>query len=355
MKKITVLLYIFLSIFTSCEEEVDYYDLGVKNLIVVNGRFVDGETPWCQVSRSDIVFDQIKNKITPTTFLPDAKVTANDGNSDFTYVVVGDSAKMEAKGLTPKAGESYTLKASANGLDDVYSTVTIPNKPQASVKLISVEKDKNDWYWDIFENSETGYKATFEINIQDDPNTEDYYQLLIYANTKNYEYEYRVVDTVYTYWAEGHWVEVPQRYMKPYVVDSSMAYEECNFGSDDPVMNWNQSQSNSLFEEVEWNSMNIFNDQLFNGQTSKIRFYIYINKNEIISGPDFSYPVYYELRHINKEMYMYYRTYQKVSENEWTGSLSPYILYCNVENGAGLVAAWSAAKDTLQRPVIPKD
>ena len=111
MKKITALLYIFIFIFTSCKEEVEYEDLGVKNIIVINGRFIDGETPWCQVSRSDIIFDQIKNKITPTVFLPDAKVTASDDNSDYKYVVVADSAMMEAKGLTAKAGETYTLKA----------------------------------------------------------------------------------------------------------------------------------------------------------------------------------------------------------------------------------------------------
>ncbi|MBO7628291.1 MAG: DUF4249 family protein, partial [Paludibacteraceae bacterium] len=100
MKKIAALLYIFIFIFTSCEDEVDYHDLGVKNLIVVNGRFIDGETPWCQVSRSDIIFDQIKNKITPTVFLPDANVTATDGDADYKYTVVADSAMMEAKGLT---------------------------------------------------------------------------------------------------------------------------------------------------------------------------------------------------------------------------------------------------------------
>ena len=116
MKKIAALLYIFIFIFTSCYEEVDYEDLGVKNIIVVNGRFIDGETPWCQVSRSDIIFDQIKNKITPTVYLPDANVTATDGDADYKYTVVSDSAMMEAKGLIAKAGETYTIKAKANGL-----------------------------------------------------------------------------------------------------------------------------------------------------------------------------------------------------------------------------------------------
>lgn len=357
MKKIAALLYIFAFIFISCEEDVDYKDLGVKNFIVVNARFIDGEAPKCQVSRSDIIFDQIQNKVTPTIFLPKANVVANDGNSDFKYVVVSDSAKMEAQGVTTKAGETYSLKVSADGFDDVYSTVTVPSKLKASIKFINLETEKEDLFWDPFEDPvlRNRYRANYEINIQDDPNTEDYYQLLIYTNTKSYEYDFREVDTFYTYWEDGQLIKVPERYMIPYVVDSSMAYEECYFGSDDPVMNWNQTQSNNLLEESDWNSMNIFNDQLFNGQTAKIRFYIYLNNDGITHGADFSYPVYYELRHITKEMYMYYRTYQKVSESDWTGSLSPYMLYCNVENGAGLVAAWSAVKDTLQRPVIPND
>ena len=68
-----------------------------------------------------------------------------------------------------------------------------------------------------------------------------------------------------------------------------------------------------------------------------------------LSGIDFN-TIDFEVRHINKEMYMYYRTSQLVRDNDYNGTLSPYILYCNVENGAGMIAAWSAVKAPLKVP-----
>lgn len=338
MKKITVLLYIFIFIFTSCKEEVDYEDLGVKNIIVINGRFIDGETPWCQVSRSDIIFEQIKNKITPTTFLPDANVTAYEGSSEYKYTVVADNAMMEAKGLTAKAGATYTLKAKAKGLEDVYSTISVPNKPKAEFRLVNVETQTNEYAH--------GHKITYELNIQDDPNTEDYYQIILYSIKMQYQYEYGIIDTIEGYWVDNVWIP-PHEVYGFYIVDSSIVYNKPYelLQTDDPVMNWN----NNMFDYSEENEMNIFNDQLFNGQTSRIKFYMYISQEEPFNRVDID-SLEYEVRHINKEMYMYYRTYQLIRDNNQYTTNSPYMLYCNVENGAGLIAAWSAVKGPLKLP-----
>ena len=367
MKKIAALLYIFIFIFTSCYEEVDYEDLGLKNIIVINGRFIDGETPWCQVSRSDLIYDQIKTRITPTVFLPDANVTATDGDADYKYTVVADSAMMEAKGLIAKAGETYTLKAKANGLEDVYSTVTVPNKPKAEFRMVNneqiIEVNERGYYYILpYEENQkdtTVYnKVTYELNIQDDPDTEDYYQIVFYANQMRYQYE-TVLDTVEGYyWLDGKWVKTEPYIVTNYkVIDSSMVYDKVPYDlikTNDPVMNWNKNQSDdNLFEDYEENENNIFNDQLFNGQTSKIRFTMNISRgaNAYNRGVDIN-TLDYEVRHINKEMYMYYRTYQLVKDNDYNGTLSPYILYCNVENGAGMIAAWSAVKAPVKVPQI---
>lgn len=343
MKKITVLLYIFIFIFTSCKEEVDYEDLGVKNIIVINGRFIDGETPWCQVSKGDIIFEQTKTRITPTTFLPDAYVTATEGSSEYKYTVVADNAMMEAKDLIAKAGETYTLKAKVNGLDDVYSTISVPSKPKADFRLVSVESTSNEYAH--------GHKITYELNIQDDPNTEDYYQFILYSVKMQYKYEYGIVDTFDGYWMDSIWVPSHEVYGLK-VVDSAFVYSKPDelLQTEDPVMNWNQNPSdNILLDYPEENEMSIFSDQLFNGQTSKIKFYMYIFKEEPFIRVDID-SLEYEVRHINKEMYMYYRTYQLIRENDWNTSQSPNMLYCNVENGAGLIAAWSAVKKPLKLP-----
>ena len=340
MKKITALLYIFIFIFTSCKEEVEYEDLGVKNIIVINGRFIDGETPWCQVSRSDIIFEQTKTRITPTTYLPDANVTASEGSSEYKYTVVADNAMMEAKDLIAKAGETYTLKAKANGLDDVYSTISVPSKPKADFKLVSVDT--------LYTH---GHKVTYELNIQDDPNTEDYYQIILYSIKMQYKYEYGIVDTVDGYWMDSIWIP-PHEVYGLKVVDSAFAYNKPYelLQTEDPVMNWNQNQTdNILCDYPGENEMSIFNDRMFNGQTSKIKFYMYIFKEEPFIRVDID-SLEYEVRHINKEMYMYYRTYQLIMDNDQYRTNSPHMLYCNVENGAGLIAAWSAVKKPLKLP-----
>lgn len=340
MKKITALLYIFIFIFTSCKEEVDYEDLGVKNIIVINGRFIDGETPWCQVSRSDIIFEQTKTRITPTTYLPDANVTVSEGSSEYKYTVVADNAMMEAKDLIAQAGETYTVKAKANGLDDVYSTISVPSKPKAEFKLVSVDT--------MYDH---GHKITYELNIQDDPNTEDYYQIILYSVKMQYKYEYGIIDTIDGYWKDNIWIPSHEVYGLK-VVDSAFVYNKPYelLQTEDPVMNWNQNQSdNILFDAPEENEMSIFNDQLFNGQTSKIKFYMYIFNEEPFIRVDID-SLEYEVRHINKEMYMYYRTYLLIKDNDQYRTNSPHMLYCNVENGAGLIAAWSAVKKPLKLP-----
>lgn len=366
MKKIACLLYTFLVVFASCEDEVDYQDLGLDNFIVVNASFIDGETPWCQVSRSDIVFDQIKKKMTPTVFFPNANVAVTGGNADYRFSVIGDSAKMEAKGLIAQAGETYTLKAHVDGFDDAYTIVTVPNKPKAEIKIVNVETkyyDADIFYFIDPSESPVLYNITYELNIEDDPNTEDYYQISFLVNSMHYKYEYGVVDSTYGYWDhdsqmwiyDGKWHEKYDYYP----VDSFMQYDESDYliVSDDPVMNWNKRQSDdNLLGAYDGNPMNIFNDQLFNGQTSKIRFSMTIvgNSSESYLSNIFQDPIYFQLRHITKETYMYYRTSQLVYENDMSGSLSQYMLYCNVEHGAGLVAAWSTLKGVVEVPSIVK-
>lgn len=309
MKKKVVLLFIFISSFTSCEEEVDYNDLGVKNLIVLNGRFVDGENPWCQVSRSDIIFEQINSAISPTTFLPDAIVSVNEGSSEYIYNVVADSAVMEAEALTVKAGGTYKLRASANGFEDVYSTITVPTKPKADFRLVSKEPEL-----EISVGNFLRYKIYYELNVHDDPDTEDYYQI------------------------------------KFGTVDSTMTFEETirPLWTNDPVFKGKQSQlEDNLLSDKTNERTGIFSDELFNGQTSKISFfkYTYDSGYDMENGEQ----LYYEVRHISKEMYMYYKTLQNVRDNEMNGSLAPYMLYCNVENGAGLVAAWSSIRGEVKK------
>lgn len=197
---------------------------------------------------------------------------------------------------------------------------------------------------------------TYELNVQDDPNTEDYYQLVFYAMAMEYKYE-TIIDTVPGYWYGDEWIE-PYEVYTYNVIDSAMVYKEIPtyslLNSDDPVMNWNKKESdneNMMFDVYEPSYMNIFNDKQFNGQTSKIRFYMNLYEKGYIGGRKIdTKTIDFEVRHITKETYMHYRTYQQVKDNDYSGSLSQYILYCNVEKGAGLIAAWSAVKAPLKIP-----
>ncbi len=355
MRKLVALLYIFAFILTSCEEEVDYKDMGIKNIIVVNGRFIDGETPWCQVSRSEILFDQIHDKIKPTVFLPNSDVTAETDNQTFKYVVIGDSAKMKANGLVARAGETYTIKASANGFENVYSTVRIPEKPIAEFKFTGFEiKEYNDFFYgpSVF--------ANYELEIQDDPNSEDYYHFQICGKHMEYISDYVTIDTIYGNWWNDIWYDYYNIRKDWIAVDSFITYGPMEYvwSSNDPVMNWNKNPSEGddmLFTNYERNIHHIFNDMMFNGQTSKIRFCVNVTDDIWGNSIKKADSINVEIHHINKETYMYLRTIENVADNEWIGSLSPYMLYCNVEHGAGLVAAWSKKSIPLVIPEIPEN
>ncbi len=318
MKKITALLYTLVFCLSSCMEEIEYEDMGLDNFIVLNGTFIDGESPWCQVMKSDIIFGNLKKETNIITYLRDASVTATNNGNSYNYSTIGDSAKMQADGLTVAAGGTYKIVAKSNGLDDVSATVTVPSKPTTEFRYVGLE------------NMQDSVIAFYELTITDNGETEDYYQLALYGS--HYEFEYQFHDTII-----DNEFSIVVTGADTTVKKGDLKYD---FFSEDPIMNWNET----IYNNAKENPDNLIDDKLFNGKTVTIKLGIFLFADQKFED------LVIDIRHITKETYLYHSSLNRIQRRNGSTSLAPDMLYCNVENGAGLVAAWSSVKVPFEVP-----
>jgi hypothetical protein len=156
------------------------------------------------------------------------------------------------------------------------------------------------------------YHGTLTFSIEDDPETENYYEMLIYTREKLSGGSYRYYSKVSDYYI-----------FKPDII---------------------------IQNEGDWDfkpSTLFFSDQLFNGKTNNFSF--------IIAG--LSMDGYITLRSISKEYYYFRKFYTRHAYNAqlnsdgirnflFTGE--PLDMYTNIQGGLGVCAAYSSTETKIE-------
>lgn len=265
---------------TSCTKQIPFDDPGAESKIAISCFLDEADSISVVVSKSasilrpndierieDADLELFENGISVGSLTPDL---------DFVY-------RLD---FAPVQGNNYEIKASANGLEDVSSTTTIPNAVTATNaavnEAVSVDQDV--------------YRLTFDI---DDPSGDNYY----------------IVYVVQEYWPGE--------------------YQTQSFTSTEPTFLGGSG------DNYFWNGA-AFRDDSFDGQIKKFTLDLdYFN-----GEPDF--PTSVLLVSATEEFFNYFVTYEAYQSTTGDPFAQPVQIYSNVENGLGIFAGLNRSLTVIE-------
>lgn len=194
------------------------------------------------------------------------------------------SAGKYALPFLPSVGKQYKIDANYKSLPQVSATTSIPKIPENS-EVITSEVQIGDLY-------------PFLINIQfdDNPNSRDYYQILLVYRQEGVEYDI----------------------ILSFITNSEVLRNSEGDVGDSEFYHYNNA---------------LFSDDLFNGN----RVNIPIRSADYIEGGEF----YLRIMSVSEDYYLYRNT--AISQFQVNGDpfSQPVMIYSNVENGYGVFAGYS--------------
>ena len=335
ISKLTIIALLGITLFTSCEKEIEFNGEQIDPKLVVNSLLEPGKPISANISQSVFFLDNNPNSLPPDDLVATLYVNGNcigemtpHTDTLASYSIwnpneswMGHIVKVYTHDYCPAEGDIVKITASANGFDDVEgSSSALPNEVNWR------QTDLQPHYWDVsyyeYEGDTSWYiSATMELYVEvTDPNPgkTDYFKIY---------------------------------------VDGGNTYDEtgCSFyistSYSDPVFGGTISE-NDIIEIVDLPSgpEGVFTDVLFDGKsyTIKLPLYLYITywgENH----PD-SFPLLVQLQHLTKEYYYYLNTCDQGDEIMQYFS-EPIQTYTNVEGGYGIVGGRTMDTITVTIPL----
>ena len=286
--------FIILSVlfFVSCEKEIPLDDEEKAPRIVVNGIFSANDTIRIHVSESrNVLFDgELPNLLTA-----DAKLLDENDNLLGTFVHEGDGIYV-LNSVLPIAGNIYKITVSSSGFASVASSTSAP-QPLTTAQI---------------DTTRTGDEMNYKLTLQDNGSEVNYYAVAI--KKISYYVDGFSGDTIY--------------------------YEDIYFCSKEIIV-----QNGSADSEGErCNSIMLFSDATFNGQTVSFSASNYIHQFE-----DTNYVV-ATISSVSEDYYKYNVTLTNHGATQGSPFAQPVQVYSNIENGFGIFGGYSSYSDTL---IIP--
>ena len=208
--------------------------------------------------------------------------------------------------FSPKQNITYRLEVEADGYSNVYAIDKVPAKP-------SYEITDFELLGFIDKKSYDGELSQFNLVIDDDPNTENYYQLKIF------------------------------------IVNTSGAKERtCSYSVSDPSflnpLNNTDSEGNYTGRSA------YFTDELFNG-ISKSFFIQHFKPKGVFDH------FYIELRSLSRDLYEFNKTRREESatSNNPLFVSEPIFLHSNIENGYGIFGGRSESNKAYIPTYFPNN
>lgn len=291
------ILTVFVLIACETTEKIDDFPLRPSKL-VVNSFFSDSREWEIQVSKSLSVLDNADLKL-----IEDATVNIYKGTELIATITrPGSGGLYRAGEILPEMGQEYSIEVSSPSFPDVAtSSDIVPLQVQVtSVSAVITEADYYEWT----SSNGTHYyggnaEGNFGVLFSDPPEVDNYYQLLV-----------AYYDTVYQ---EPDSLE--------FTIDRRMLW----VSSDDGAVGQNGNDIMSL----------LFSDEVFNGLDYKLK----VNFTDRNARKGRKYFI--ELVSLSEAGYLY-----RMSGNEFGRARNdpfaePVQVYCNIENGYGIFAAYS--------------
>jgi|GEM_PF-370142 len=291
MRKLLYLLLV-LSLVSCLKKEIPFEGKDAKSLLVLSSTFSTDSlmkvylSPTKSVVGKDVKIDLLTDR--------QASVDVYDG--DNVESLIYDADKKAFVGLKKATeGKKYTIKAIADGLDDVEASVFVPTV----VEITNVS---------IFENyrSDSYEDRRFRFSFKD-PEAKNYYKVSLFSTYKE--------------------VNVSK-------------FQTVEFTSKDDVFKGKSDGIGDSFEDEYSNRFGVFTDDFIGGKDYTIELNL-ASYNLSTYADDFK--LYVSLQSISEDYYLFLKSYELQLEAGDSPFSEPVQIWSNVEGGAGIAAAYSAS------------
>ncbi len=280
------LIYIVPILFMLACETVVHVDLPkLDDKIVINAIYSTDTTSVVSLSRTNSVLDG------SVTFksIEDAEIILRDEN--VADVLTHDRSGLYRSRFRPSAGTDYTLEVISKRFGKASAKFKVPEV--TPIKSVEYKKGRNR-------------EHEFTLKFNDPVDEENYYAVAVYTYNKRIE-------------------DLDQnKYRNYYTYEPEPPFD-------------------SRTEEFELRAgryVNMFADGFFDGE--EVEFSMNLSYGSMDSAIDNE--VYFELYTISKEFYDYYKTKEHQANVGGSPFTQPVIVYSNIENGVGIVGAYSVDK-----------
>ncbi len=314
------LIYIFITIFYCCTEN-EIYLTDTHNKIVINGLISTDNKFGVNISKSVPVTDTTwvhENLLNTASVELYENGVYIDTLRNLDFVLVDGGIKITDNYVHdhayPQCNKHYSLRVSAPGFEDVYSTIVIPSLVEIEkldTTVLELEGNFEEW--------ESKIHFICDIMFSDPGNEMNYY--LVYIFSKVYK-----KDSFGNFYPGGE------------------LYHIC-FTSEDPVIE----------EKIADGTVNYgiaFSDKVINSKSYKLT--IKINDNDIYM-PDhdlgfykvYKTVIYFKFYSITEDYYTYIQTLNKFTGNINNPFTDPVQVHTNIEGGLGILGAAAVSTDSL--------
>jgi hypothetical protein len=338
-------IYLLLIILSqmACTQFIDLNDDTIEPILVLNSVITPDSTIKVELYHNTSIYEVKKMNVPNAEVilfengkeLDKLKLQYNVTENPYFDEVVGGvqfdttffytSAKAIAK-----QGCSYKITASAPGFDAVSALTTIP-EPMPIVRI-----DTSSAYQYFYDSINTyGTESlifNFDIFINDQANTENYYRLVMCIENGRLRTDTTGVEPI-DYIMVSKWGDQP-------------------FKTQSAVFTTQNEDANSNIIGAPQNKYKFFNDELFDGKEYplELRHENITNwhgrKGEIrykMKKGEFYHFTFY-LHSITKATYLYFKSFDMQFFYHAIPFIEPVTVYSNVENGAGVFGSYSVSK-----------
>ncbi len=307
--KISIVIILLLIVSWSCTKTLDFEEAETDQQIVINSIISPDSSFSAVILRSrSVLFDH------PYILVPNVPLNLYEDGS-LIREISSENGFYRIPDFKPQAGKTYRLATQVDG-KELEATTSIPQK----VEIVSVDTTTVQDEWGY---GQLNFKITF-----DDPETEDYYRLVVMRDVLS----------------KSTWGDSIVYYRN---------YSQVGFDTDDPVFKtlYNNFGDNEM-DMGPYNRYNLFSDVNFNGREHSIQF----NVSSFYGGyQDVVYNKYeIHLLKMSEEFFNYLKylnLYDYYSDDPFS---EPVPVYSNVKNGTGIFCGYNdEAKLTYEKVYIP--
>lgn len=297
MKLAIYIILILAFFFGSCEKIIDISVPDQSRKIVMNSLLNPDSIVLVQLSQSkSILEDNI------VYFLKDAEIEVFEDDDLMGSLEYMGFGRYILPGLYPQKNRTYRFEVHDKVLASVYSEVSIPE----IVPILEIDTSRSFSEW----GNQT---FNIDVKIDDPPDVDNYYAMSIAVTSRIFD------------WQTEEFTDSTETYMTYF---NSTGIGDSDIGGDFVDQDLTFFIDDKMF----------FSDALFDGNASKlelsIEYYIYAYMSDTVM-------IDIRVDHIDPSYYFYSVSKQKYYQADGNPFAEPVQVYNNIENGFGILSAYS--------------